>query len=508
MRCPFSFVRMEIGMVSSFAMQDYRIVILAGICAPARGRGAILLKERRTMMFPHCKGDSRLRAGSSESNSPKDPPPRFRSLVVLLVSAALILFVVLSLMGCSKASEDTDGNASDVLDMLPLEAHDFDAPPVSEATGEMAYDDDDAITEKVASMTLHEKVSQMTITRPEDIAGDMTGFTTEGSSNLASYPFGGICYFGDNLTDESALRSSISDFQQAARQTSSSIPMFITVDEEGGGNTIPNAIKGAGAPSGVTRLARAGFAGTTKLYPMFYYRASGDQVAFDNAVTIASYLRGYGFNFDFAPVADTNSNPDNPVIGYRAYSDDFAQCADLVASAVRGFESENMACSLKHFPGHGDTATDSHLGTASVEKDYQQISSQEMLPFLAGIEAGADSVMMGHILVSSVDDLPASVSRKWVTGVLRDEIGFDGAILTDSLGMGALTNEWGGTEIAVMCVKAGCDIMLLPEDPYAAVDAVVAAVEAGDISESEIDEHVTRILRMKQRHGIWDPAVS
>ena len=365
-----------------------------------------------------------------------------------------------------------------------------------------------AVTEKVSSMSLKEKICQMVVAYPEDVSESELSFTAEGIANLADYPFGGICYFPANIDDPDVLRSNIKAAQAAAVKSGAGIPLFISTDEEGGGLTYPDAAPEAGGSTGVARLAEAELPGTEQLYPMFYYREQGEDMAYDNARMIAKYLADYGFNWDYAPVADTNSNVDNPVIGYRAYSDDFGICSVLVSSAVRGYESENIATSLKHFPGHGDTETDTHEVDTYVDKDYYQMKSQELVPFMAGIAAGADSVMMGHIIVPAVDDVPASMSSEWIETILRGEMGFDGVVLTDGLKMGAMSDRYTNSETAIGCILAGNDILLLPEDPYGAVDALMGAVESGEIPEERIDASVTRILKMKASHGIWLPDVA
>lgn len=434
-----------------------------------------------------------------------DPLKEARRKALTALAAVLMSFALVGLPGCVVDATDHGGASAASSEESYKSTVEFDQIP---GEGEWLSPEEQLerdIADKVSSMSLHEKVSQMVITRPEDITGSDLSFTAEGAENLLSYPFGGVCYFSKNLSAPDALRSDIVAFQDAASKTPSGIGMFVTVDEEGGGKAYPGT-NGKGVSKGIARLASEGFPGTSALYPMFYYKDAGEQVSFDNAATIASYLSDYGFNWDFAPVADTNSNPSNPIIGVRAYSDDYHQAAELVSAAVEGFESEDMACALKHFPGHGDTKTDTHKGSAVIaDKDYYALLNQELVPFKAGIEAGADAIMMGHITVVAVDDAPASMSREWIEDVIRGELGFAGVVITDGLGMGALTNEWTGDEIAVACVKAGNDILLLPEDPYSAVDAVVGAVESEEVDEAAIDGHVSRILAMKARHGIWSP---
>ena len=213
-----------------------------------------------------------------------------------------------------------------------------------------------------------------------------------------------------------------------------------------------------------------------------------------------------GFNMDFAPVADVWSNPKNKVIGSRAYSDDFQQAAELVAAAVEGFHEGGIACTLKHFPGHGDTSTDTHYGSAYVHKTLDELRQEELLPFQAGIDAGADAVMMGHLIVDQVDEQPALFSYAIVTELLREEMGFDGVVITDSLQMQAMTDYYGSDEIAVRAVQAGVDILLCPMNLDKAINALTQAVEDGEISEERLDESVLRILRLKQRCGLLENA--
>jgi len=232
---------------------------------------------------------------------------------------------------------------------------------------------------------------------------------------------------------------------------------------------------------------------------MFTYRDKGTETARANAYTIGSEIAEFGFNVDFAPVADVWTNPDNTVIGRRAYSDDPRETAQLVSAAVRGFHDGGVACVLKHFPGHGDTEEDSHLGAAYCEKTAEELAQCELLPFIAGIEAGADMVMVGHITIPALDpDHPATLSRAVIAGLLREQLGFDGVVITDAMRMGALSGaEDSPAESAVLAVEAGCDLILAPEDP----DAVVRAL-LDTFDEARLDESVRRILRLKLNRGI------
>lgn len=330
--------------------------------------------------------------------------------------------------------------------------------------------------EIMAVMSLEEKIYQMLIVRPEALPGE--GFVTEASELteiISAQPVGGIIFSADNLVDPEQTKSLINGVQSA-----SDLGLFIAVDEEGGR---------------VTRVARK--LGTTDFSPMYVYRGMGEDTAYSNAATIAADIRQFGFNLDFAPVADVWTNPDNEVIGQRAYSDDPIEAAALVSSAVLGFQENGIIATLKHFPGHGGTAEDSHLGSAYSDRTYEDLFECELLPFISGIEAGAGMVMMGHITMTSLDGaVPAGLSSRIVTGILREDLGFDGVVITDSLEMQALSG-YSAQDAAVMAVEAGVDILLSP----GSLDDVVKAI-MDRITPERIDESVMRILTLKLKYGI------
>ena len=376
-----------------------------------------------------------------------------------------------------QADVNADGNI-DVTDISMIASHIKGIKPISQI--------DHDVRKKVAEMTLHEKVCQMCIVTPEGLTGDalVTQTDHKAKSALEQYPVGGLVYFSQNLESTSQTKAMINDVQQYNTEVSE-IPLFISVDEEGGI---------------VARCADE--LGTTEFEPMYEYRSKGTDTAYNNAKTIASDIKALGFNLDFAPVADTWSNPDNTVIGTRAYSDDFGQTAELVASAVKGFNDGGVACTLKHFPGHGDTAEDSHYGTATSAKTLEQLDKEEYQAFRSGIAAGADMVMVGHINMTNVDNIPASLSPTMINGELRGKLGFNGLVITDSLMMGAVTDNYSAEEAAVKVVEAGGDILLMPADLSAAVDGLETAVKNGEISEQRINESVARILKVKKNRGI------
>lgn len=384
--------------------------------------------------------------------------------------------------GDSKNTEDADAGKND---------NGSDNTPAEVTGGENVQDPadqsgsaegSDIVEKTLADMSLRDKVCQMMFVRPESITGidvvTAAGDTTK--SALEQYPVGGIVYFAQNMESKDQVKEMIDNSQSYSK-----VGLFISTDEEGGMvNRLMNTV------------------GTTYIDSMYNYKDEGTQKAHDNAYTIASDMAALGFNMDFAPVADVWSNPDNTVIGERAYSDDYSQAAELVGSAVKGFEDGGVMCTLKHFPGHGDTAEDSHYSSAYVRRTKDEIMADEMQPFTAGIDAGAEFVMVGHLIVPDIDELPATLSYKITTEMLRNEMHFEGIAITDSLAMSSIADNYGVGESAVMSIKAGIDMLLDPTDIDTAIDAVVQAVESGDITEDRIDDSVRKILALKEKHGL------
>lgn len=335
--------------------------------------------------------------------------------------------------------------------------------------------------ELLSGMTLREKLCQLMIVRPEVLTGESPVTAAGETTRLAleTYPVGGLIYSVDNLVTQEQTREMITNTQSYSK-----LPLFISADEEGGN---------------VGRLMYK--LGTTWVNSMYSYKDEGADTAYSNAKTIGTDMVSCLFNTDFAPVADVWTNPDNTVIGDRAYSDDFEQAAELVASAVRGFTDSGVICCLKHFPGHGDTSTDTHEGAAVVSKSLDELRSGEFLPFISGIEAGADMVMIGHITVTSVDPEPATISKAIITDVLRGELGWGGVVISDSLDMGALAGYDNG-EVCMKFLEAGGDILLGIPDIETALTSLEAAVTDGRLTESRIDESVQRVLELKISHGI------
>ena len=351
--------------------------------------------------------------------------------------------------------------------------------PLSEA--------DKKASELLAQMSLEEKVYQIFIVKPEQLSPD-EAFLHEypnTADELKKYPVGGLIYFDDNLVSKEQCEEMLKNVQARTKTK-----LFLSVDEEGGE---------------VARVGSNPDMGTTSFPDTSTIGNSGNaEEAYNEGRTIGSDLKNLGFNLDFAPVADVNSNKKNPVIGTRAFSEDPAVVSQMIERSVKGFRDSGIICTLKHFPGHGDTDTDSHKEFAETKKNLDELESCELAPFRAGIAAGAPVVMAGHIAVPAVtnNDVPASLSKEIITGLLREKLGFSGLVITDSLQMEAVTDRYSPDEAAVMAVEAGCDIILMPDDLEKAANGISEAIKTGRLTEDRLNESVMRILKLKAEYGI------
>ena len=346
----------------------------------------------------------------------------------------------------------------------------------------------------IKKMSLREKVGQMFFVRPEALDTtihwteyqDLPDYKLQQVNKTMrdvskDYPIGGMILYAHNIVDETQLGEFIAEIR-----TLNGSPL-LAIDEEGGR---------------IARIANNKNFDVPKYESMAAIAESGDpSEAYKAAFTIGSYVKEYGFDIDYAPVADVNTNPENIVIGPRAFSDDPETAAEFVVSYLNGLDSAGVIGTLKHFPGHGDVKTDTHSGYAETNKTWEEMLECEMIPFKAGIEAGAQMIMTAHIAAPKVtgDDLPATLSSVILQDKLRGELGFKGIIVTDAMDMGAITTQFGNAEAAIKSIQAGVDVVLCSKDFTQVFDAVVNAVEKGDIKETRIDESVKRILELKAK---------
>ena len=351
----------------------------------------------------------------------------------------------------------------------------------------------------LAAMTLREKVGQLFLVRPDSLdlslspeaiddpnSSGVTSLNPELRDALEEYPVGGFVLFSKNIQSPDQVLNFNISLRDATR-----IPPFISVDEEGGA-----VARLANAPGfDLIRYRSAGAVGSE----------AGPEGAYGMGKHIGTYLKDYGFNMDFAPVADVNTNPQNPVIGTRAFSSDPELAAQCAGAMAQGLTEAGIIPVYKHFPGHGDTAQDSHKGLAVSYKTIDDLLACEWIPFRQATDRNC--IMVGHIALPEVtgDMTPATLSYSIVSGLLRQHLGFQGLIITDSLSMGAITQDRDPAQAAVDALSAGCDLLLMPQSLPQAFEGVLSALESGSLTQDQLDDTVLRILNFKLDHGILKP---
>lgn len=339
----------------------------------------------------------------------------------------------------------------------------------------------------ISEMTIEEKVCQLFMITPEALTGVETvtqaGDLTRNAFN--EYPVGGIIYFAQNLIDPEQTRAMLSATKQYAMERSG-IPVLLSVDEEGGE---------------VARVSSNPAFGISPIGNMSEIGASGDtQAAYQVGSQIGAYLSDLGFNMDAAPDADVLTNPENEVVRYRSFGSDPQLVASMAEAELNGLQDQGMIGLYKHFPGHGGTTADSHAGYAYVNETLAELQSGALVPFQSGIDSGVRVIMVSHIACPNVtgNDIPATLSGMMVTELLRQEMGFDGVVITDALNMGAITESYTPDQAAVAALEAGVDILLMPQDFQTAYNGVLQAVQNGTITEERINKSVSRILEVKK----------
>ncbi|MER8090634.1 glycoside hydrolase family 3 protein [Streptomyces sp. NPDC058316] len=358
----------------------------------------------------------------------------------------------------------------------------------------------------ISRMTLEEKVGQLFVmrvyghsaTEPDqaDIDANLAEIGVRTAAELiAKYHVGGIIYFAwaHNTRDPHQIADLSNGIQRAGLAGPTPLPLLVSTDQEHG------IVCRVGEPATLMPGAMALGAGGSRSDA----RRAG-QIA-------GAELAAIGINQNYAPDADVNVNPANPVIGVRSFGSDPQSVAGMVAAQVKGYQSSGIASTAKHFPGHGDTSTDSHTGLPVIRHTREQWAELDEPPFRAAIAAGIDSIMTAHIVVPALDPAedPATLSRPILTGILREELGYDGVVVTDSLGMEGVRTKYGDERVPVLALLAGVDQLLNPPDLDVSWNAVLEAVKSGEISEARIEESILRILRLKTKLGLFDdPFVS
>lgn len=350
-------------------------------------------------------------------------------------------------------------------------------PPPTETTKPVV----DPIQETIDGLTLEEKIGQMVIIGLEGTKADQDAINM-----ITKNKIGGFILYKDNMNNADQILSLLNALK--ANNETNKVPLWLSVDQEGGK---------------VNRLPKAFLA-----MPTAKSIGAADNESYTQAIGQATglALKSLGFNMDFAPVLDIDSNPNNPVIGNRSFGSNADTVTRHGIATMKGLRSNHIAAVVKHFPGHGDTSVDSHLELPVVDKSLSELEKFELLPFKAAVAQNADAVMVAHLLIPSLDDAnPASLSKRIITDLLRDELGYDGVVMTDDMTMGGIVNHNDIGEAAVRSVLAGTDIVLVGHDndmQIKVLKALKASAAEGRLSEEMIDKRVHRILSLKAKYAL------
>ena len=386
----------------------------------------------------------------------------------------------------------------------------------------------DRVESILAGMSIEEKIGQMMIpsfriwkevpapgtedmnqtvenTDSTPVAVNVTELNDEIRQCIAKYHFGGTVLYAENCNDAEQVLRLTSDIQSASL-SGGGIPMLIAIDQEGG------------------TVSRIGF-GTAGTGNMSLAATGDPQYARKMAAVFGDEMKSLGINTDFAPVMDVNRNPNNPIIGIRSFSDDPDVAAKYGIAYMQGLHDTGTIATLKHFPGHGNTDTDSHTGFPCINESYDSLKKSDLVPFQAAINEGADMIMTAHIQYPQIEKetyiskttgepvyLPATMSRTILTGILRNDMGFEGVIVTDGLDMAAISDNFNTDDVICMSINAGIDMILLPivtdtnkfHETERIMESAVAMVKDGRISEAQVNASVRRILKLKEKYGLLD----
>jgi len=364
-----------------------------------------------------------------------------------------------------------------------------EAPGEGAATGpEAPGSKPDPVMEQLRKLTLDEKIGQLVL-----VGMDGTEPNEQTKDLIQTYHVGGFIFFKPNIQN---AQQAVELFNalKTLNAAHHSVPLFMSVDEEGGRvSRLPNSLVKLPAGAEIGKANDPNFA-----------RELGE--------TLGEELKAFGLNVDFAPVLDVNSNPDNPVIGDRSFGSDAGAVSRLGVPLMKGLQTGGVISVVKHFPGHGDTSVDSHLGLPVVNHDLNRLRKMELVPFADAVREGTDMVMVAHILLPKLDpDHPASFSKRAITDLLRGELGYDGVVITDDMTMGAVINHYDIGQASVEAIKAGGSIVLVGHEydkQTKVLQALKAAAASGELSQEEIDDRVYGILALKRKYKLTDEEAS
>ncbi|MCB8818181.1 beta-N-acetylhexosaminidase [Desulfosporosinus shakirovi] len=356
-------------------------------------------------------------------------------------------------------------------------------PPDNNSYGNIATD---PVQAQIKTMSLEEKVGQLVMV-------GINGYENDANSIqlIKNHHVGGFVLLKQNVKDTKQMLALINSLKDT--NTVNKMPLFLAIDEEGGRiSRMPGEFMKIPASQRIGEL-------------------NNSELSYQLGGILGDELKSFGLNMNFAPVLDVNSNPKNPVIGDRAFGNEPSLVKKLGIQTMKGLQSRQIISVVKHFPGHGDTSVDSHVGLPTVNHDIDRLNSLDLVPFEAAIENNVEAIMMAHILLPKIDpENPASFSRKIISDLLRKDLNFNGVVITDDITMGAVVNNYDIGEVAVESINAGSDIVLVCHDylkEEAVIKAIQKAAENGNISMDRLDQSVYRILTLKLKYAVADRVV-
>lgn len=384
----------------------------------------------------------------------------------------LLIFTIVFLVGCRGHN-------------LDLEESDIEEP-----NNDYIEDDNsipfDPINDKIKSMSLEEKIGQLMI-----VGFEGTNISKETRRFIEEFKVGGFILFSRNIVDEKQTLELLNNLKEA--NSNNDIPLFLSIDEEGG--------KVSRLPKTFVRLPEA----------MKVGNKNNKDISYKFGNILGERVKALGFNIDFAPVLDINSNPKNPVIGNRAFGTTVAQVLDNGLEVMTGIRDIGVIPAVKHFPGHGDTDVDSHINLPKVNKTIESLKSFELIPFLEAIERDVEMVMVAHILYPDIDEkYPATMSPRIIKETLREELGYNGVVVSDDMTMGAIVENYTLEDGVLSFIEAGGDIALIchgKDNPEKVFEKIKEAVEIGELKEEDIDKKVYRILKLKEKYKLEDKII-
>lgn len=388
----------------------------------------------------------------------------------MLKKEFLLLFLLFLLTGCCYTKDNKINNSIS-----------NDEKKNINDTDEIIREEKELINDKINSMTLDEKIGQMIIT-----GFDGSEYNDDMDRLINEYKVGGVILFARNIEDSSQMI----ELTRALQENNNNIPLFISIDEEGG--------RVSRLPDDIEKFPAAFDIGLI----------NNDQTAYENGKEIGYTLKRLGINLDYAPVLDIYSNENNTVIGDRAFSKEESIVSTMGIATMEGIEDADIIPVVKHFPGHGDTEVDSHYGLPIVYKTLEELRNFEFIPFVKAIESRCDVIMVSHIILNEVDSSnPASLSKIVISDLLRKDLEFDKVVITDDMSMGAITSIMSIEEACIKSIEAGCDILLLG-NAYEEIEQVINSIKLklynGEISEEQINKSVKRILELKKKYNMME----